>query len=88
MHPITVPGRVIGAVMIVVGVGLFSVLTGFISTQFLSKPKHSGPTETQLLQQRVEALFAQQRELAAADRAALDAQLADLRRELEEQRQK
>jgi predicted Rdx family selenoprotein len=64
---------------------LFSVLTGYISTQFLSKPKHGGLSETQLFQQRVEALFEQQRQLASADRTALEAQIADLRRQLEQQ---
>jgi voltage-gated potassium channel len=84
MHPITVPGRLIGSVMIIVGVGLFSVLTGYISTQFLAKPKHGGLSETQMFQQRVEALFEQQRQLAAADRTALEAQITDLRRQLEQ----
>jgi voltage-gated potassium channel len=82
MHPITTPGRVIGSVMIVVGVGIFSVLTGYISTQFLARRKHSGPTEVDLLRQRMESLFEEQRQVAAADRAALEAQLADLRKQL------
>jgi voltage-gated potassium channel len=83
LHPITVPGRVIGSLMIFVGVGIFSVLTGYISTQFLSRRRHAGPyTDTAHLQRQMETLFEQQRRQAAADRAAFEQQIADLRREL------
>ncbi len=81
--PITQQGRIIGGVMILVGVGIFSVLTGYLSTQFLARRKQDGPTEVDLLRQRMETLFEEQRQLAVADRAALEAQLADLRRQLE-----
>jgi voltage-gated potassium channel Kch len=80
--PVTLQGRIIGAAMILVGVGIFSVLTGYISTQFLARRKGAGPTEVDLLRQRIEALFEQQRQLAAADRATLEAQLAELRTQL------
>lgn len=83
-HPITVPGRLIGSAMIVVGVGIFTVLTGYISTQFLVKRRRIGSSDVDLLRHRMEALFEEQRRLAADDRAALEAQLADLRRQLEQ----
>jgi len=82
LFPVTAAGRVIGAVMIVVGVGIFSVLTGYISTQFLSRRRHSNRTDIDLLRDHVDAQFAEQRRQAAADRAALEAQLAELRKQL------
>lgn len=81
LHPVTVPGRLIGAVMIFVGVGIFSVLTGYISTQFLARRKQ-GATATDELRRHMDALMEAQRRQAAADRAALEQQIADLRREL------
>ena len=83
LFPITSAGRVIGGIMIVVGVGIFSVLTGYISTQFLSRRRHSNRTEIDRLRERMDAQFAEQRRQAAADRAALEAQLAELRKQLE-----
>lgn len=83
LFPITAAGRVIGSVMIVVGVGIFSVLTGYISTQFLARRRHSNRSEIDRLRDRMDAQFAEQRRQAAADRAALEAQLAELRKQLE-----
>jgi voltage-gated potassium channel Kch len=83
LFPITSAGRVIGSIMIVVGVGIFSVLTGYISTQFLARRRHSNRTEIDRLRERMDAQFAEQRRQAAADRAALEAQLAELRKQLE-----
>jgi voltage-gated potassium channel Kch len=83
LFPVTAAGRVIGAIMIVVGVGIFSVLTGYISTQFLSRRRHSNRTDIDLLREHVDALFAEQRRQAAADRAALETRLAELRKQLE-----
>ena len=82
LFPVTAAGRVIGGIMIVVGVGIFSVLTGYISTQFLSRRRHSNRTDIGLLREHVDAQFAEQRRQAAADRAALEAQLAELRKQL------
>jgi voltage-gated potassium channel Kch len=83
LFPVTAAGRMIGTIMIVVGVGIFSVLTGYISTQFLSRRRHSNRTDIDLLREHVDTLFAEQRRQAAADRSALEAQLAELRKQLE-----
>jgi voltage-gated potassium channel len=77
-YPVTAAGRLIGSAMILVGVGIFSVLTGFISTQFLSKRHGAAPGESERLRQEVGLLFAQERQAAAADRAALAGQIAAL----------
>jgi voltage-gated potassium channel Kch len=77
--PVTQQGRIIGASMILVGVGIFSVLTGYISTQFLARRKQDGPSETELLRQDMVRLFEQQNQSIAG----LDAQLAALRAEQE-----
>ena len=84
LYPVTVGGRLIGTMMIVVGVGIFSVLTGYISTQFLARRRHSNMTQVDLLRDRIDAQFAEQRRQAAADRAALEAELAELRKQIEQ----
>ena len=83
-YPITHAGRLIGSTMILVGVGIFSVLTGFISTQFLSKRRGTAPGENERLHQDLAQLFEQEREAAAADRAALRAEIAALHERLSE----
>jgi voltage-gated potassium channel len=40
-YPITNPGRVLGAVIIVVGVGIFGTLTGYLANLFLSPAKEN-----------------------------------------------
>lgn len=81
-YPVTQNGRLIGAAMIVVGVGIFSVITGFISTRFLAKRRSSGPSEIDLLRQDITRQLEEQRRLAAADRAALEERIEALHREL------
>ena len=81
-YPITEPGRLIGSAMILVGVGIFSILTGFISTQFLSKRHSAKAGENEQARQEMAQWFEQERQAAAADRAALRAEIAALRAEL------
>lgn len=83
-YPITAAGRLIGSTMILVGVGLFSVLTGFISTQFLARRRGAAPSETERLHRELVQLSEQDRQAAAADRAALRAEIAALREQLAE----
>jgi len=45
-YPVTNPGRIVGVVLMTVGVGLFGVFTGFLANKFLS-PRSSGQEETQ-----------------------------------------
>jgi voltage-gated potassium channel len=54
--PVTNEGRLIGTLMIVMGVSLFSVLTSYIATQFMARRKTNGPSETELLRQEVATL--------------------------------
>lgn len=79
--PVTLGGRIIGSGLIVVGVGIFSVLTGFISTKFLT-PKTTWPSEVERLRAEVVRLHEEQRARAEADRAALEERLAALQRDL------
>lgn len=83
-YPVTLPGRIIGSTMIIVGVGIFSVITGYISTQFLAKRKTGAHYENESLRQEMIKLFEGQATAAAADRAALEEQIAALRQELAE----
>jgi len=58
-YPVTNPGRIVGVVLMSVGVGLFGVFTGFLANKFLS-PRSSGQEDTQhavaALQSEIKAL--------------------------------
>jgi voltage-gated potassium channel len=43
-YPVTNPGRIVGVLIMIVGVGLFGVLTGFLANTFLS-PSENKPEE-------------------------------------------
>ncbi len=51
-YPVTDVGRLIGIIVIVIGVSLFSVLTGFLSTSFLSR--HNRRNDDEITQMRAE----------------------------------
>lgn len=75
-YPVTPVGRFIGVILLVAGIGLFSVLTGFIANSFLAPPKRSGGTEdgdTQRTLAAVRQLLAEQEERTAALHQHLDA---------------
>jgi hypothetical protein len=44
-YPVTNPGRLIGALIIVVGVGIFGTFTGYLANLFLSPKKESKPDQ-------------------------------------------
>lgn len=77
--PVTPLGRLIGTAMIVMGVSLFSVLTSYIATQFMARRKSTGLSETELLRRQMEQSFAELQRSAAAENAALHAEIAVLR---------
>lgn len=83
-YPVTPAGRMIGTVMIVVGVGIFSVLTGYLSTLFLRarRPAHE---HVDPLQQDVKTLVDEERADAATEVDALKAEIARLREQLTRQ---
>lgn len=58
-YPVTQWGRIVGVMLMSVGVGLFGVFTGFLANKFLS-PKSSGQEDTQIalvsLRQEVQEL--------------------------------
>jgi voltage-gated potassium channel len=60
--PITNPGRVLGTVIIVVGVGIFGTLTGYLANLFLSpgKAEKVPPTDLEAKLRELKALAAQQ----------------------------
>jgi voltage-gated potassium channel len=74
--PVTPVGRVIGVFLLMAGIGLFSVLTGFISNLFLappSKPRVArSPDDPRAAIVAVRALLAEQEERAEAIRTHLD----------------
>jgi voltage-gated potassium channel len=67
-YPITNPGRVLGTFIIVVGVGIFGTLTGYLANLFLSpakKPDDGSPVPS--VQQRLATL----KDLVAQQQAAI-----------------
>lgn len=42
-YPVTNPGRTIGSLVIVIGVGIFGTLTGYLANAFLASPKEAEP---------------------------------------------
>jgi voltage-gated potassium channel len=78
--PVTSEGRLIGAALIVMGVGLFSVQTSYIATQFMARRKRTGVSEVEVLRQEMHAAFAASQHRAAAENAALRDEMAALRR--------
>lgn len=75
-YPVTLGGRIIGVFLLLAGIGLFSVLTGFIANAFLAPPKRDGATSVPGPQEpmaNVRRLLTEQEERHAALREQLDA---------------
>ncbi len=43
-YPVTMGGRVVGVLMLVVGIGRFGTFTGFVANAFLAPPKKEEPS--------------------------------------------
>ena len=75
-YPVTPEGRVIGTFLLMSGIGLFSVLTGFIANVFLAPPAKPrvapAPEDPRATIVAVRALLAEQEERAEAIRHHLD----------------
>lgn len=65
-YPITNPGRILGTVIIVVGVGIFGTLTGYLANLFLSPSAKKQDTPSQL-----EAKLRELKELSARQAEAI-----------------
>ena len=76
--PTTDGGRLVGVVLLFAGIGLFSVLTGFIANVFLA-PREEGPIEAGLPVVGTAATIASVRRLLAEQ----DDRTAEIRRQLE-----
>jgi voltage-gated potassium channel len=68
LHPTTVEGRLIGAVVVLVAIGFLSVLTAAIGSRLVKGERGSETQEILAALQRIEADVAR---LQAADRAPL-----------------
>jgi voltage-gated potassium channel len=84
-YPTTPVGRLVGTLMIFVGVSLFSVLTSYISTLFVTRRRRlDEQNETALLRAQLTTLFEQQRQAAEAEADRLHADIAGLREQIEQ----
>jgi voltage-gated potassium channel len=66
-YPITNPGRVLGTVIIVVGVGIFGTLTGYLANLFLSPGAKETPPPTD-----IERKLQELKELSARQASAIE----------------
>lgn len=74
-YPITNPGRALGTVIIVVGVGIFGTLTGYLANLFLSPSKgadHSSSPDVQQKLSSLKDLLAKQQDTIAELEAMID----------------
>ncbi len=74
--PVTTTGRILGGLVIVVGVGIFGTLTGFLANTFLASPEvdepvEAGPAGTAVSPALAPDVTAELRELREQHRAAL-----------------
>jgi voltage-gated potassium channel len=74
--PVTVGGRIVGFLMLTVGVALFATFSGFLANTFLSAkesaPVPEGETDVQALLRDIERLQGEQQQAITALRALLD----------------
>jgi voltage-gated potassium channel len=83
-YPTTPVGRLIGVAMIVVGVSLFSVLTSFIASGFVSRRRSAEQkSEADALRDEIVQILAEQRRSAEQEAAALRSEIAQLRQSIE-----
>lgn len=83
-YPTTPFGRLIGVAMIIMGVSLFSVLTSYIATGFVSRRRSAEQkSESNALRDELVDLLTAQRRSAEIEAAALRAELTRLRQLLE-----
>ncbi|HEX5039918.1 MAG TPA: potassium channel family protein [Candidatus Limnocylindria bacterium] len=75
-YPVTDGGRIIGVFLLISGIGLFSVLTGFIANIFLAPRRHprfaEAPTDPRAIIAGMRQLLAEQDERADMVRTRLD----------------
>ena len=76
-YPVTEAGRFVGMVTMAVGIGIFGVLTSFLSTVFLDKPEQSSA--------KVQPVPDSKEDPVSAELASLRAEMAGLRRLMETQ---
>jgi voltage-gated potassium channel len=67
-YPVTTEGRFIGILLMVVGVGLFGTLAGFVASWFLQPSSGRQASQTEELQKSVERLTQMVEELSAKQR--------------------
>jgi len=82
-YPVTLPGRVLGMLIMTAGVGLFGTLTGYLATAFLAPkkepeaepaPQAAGPDDARARLVELKKLLVQQQQT----QAALEAKLAEI----------
>jgi hypothetical protein len=75
-YPVTNPGRLVGALLIVIGVGIFGTFTGYLANLFLSPQKEaeaqSAPETTAPAAGDLHARLEQLRQLMAQQQAAIN----------------
>ena len=71
-YPVTNEGRVIGSLIIVVGVGIFGTFTGYLANLFLSPSRKQAAARPSLTSEKAELEVGQLKALLAKQQAAMD----------------
>ena len=72
LYPVTKDGRIVGALIIVIGVGIFGTFTGYLANLFLSPPKESTAAEPVPAPDDVRLKLGQLKAMMAQQQAAMD----------------
>ena len=71
-YPVTNKGRLVGSLIIVIGVGIFGTFTGYLATLFLSSSKNPAATEAPSAPVDARSKVIQLKELMAQQQATMD----------------
>jgi hypothetical protein len=83
-YPVTNSGRIVGVVTMIVGVGLFGVLTGYLANTFLSPTSKKSQGESAQESSREPSVQSSQESAALQTSPSLEAKLDQLQREMAE----
>lgn len=83
-YPVTNSGRIVGVITMIVGVGLFGVLTGYLANTFLSPTSKKSEGESAHASSREPSVRASQESAALQTSPSLEAKLDQLQGEMAE----
>ena len=71
-YPVTNEGRIVGSLIIIIGVAIFGTFTGYLAHLFLSPSKKSATAPPSLTSEKAQLEVGQLKALLAQQQAAMD----------------